>query len=518
MIKLSEKLTKYVNKVQKLNNVEFTNEDLCNVTKLVLSKEDIPSIRHFENLESIEFSSFPSITQSELDEVAAMNPKIQELIIKDQSALVNLDLEMFFYLRKLTIISNDNISYIYDLDKLSKLEEVVIYDNKNLNIDNLYDFIANSNIKFNIDLIYYHSFVNSLIDENKDISDTLYDRVQFVDCYGYRKTHVKVLKKEDLFSLLDNINDIVSLYCFDNDTDIKKFYKIHQWMMKNITYINEDVEENLDYYGVVDAFVDLKAGRLSYARTFQLLLLFVGIKTDLVYSTGATELIGKYTDIDLVSFQGDGDYALVKCLIDEKYYYTDIAWNRFTTENNCYSDLKLLLLSKEDISLKHKLVGEGIVEKSATYNPKLLEDVISEVENNIQDVDYLLKDINLSDENVSNSKELFGENNKEIDELKERISQEEVGTELYNKLVEELVSLEKVINSYNKILVKYTDSQKELIEKYSFFIMSNYLLVNDITKVSSDIRRKLELRRNYKIISQYLYDLLITLLNINFIK
>ena len=109
LIKLSEKLTKYINEVQKLNNVEFSNEDLCNITKLVLSKEDIPSIRHFENLECVEFSSFPSITQAELDEVAAMNPKIKELIIKDQSALVNLDLEMFFYLRKLSLISNDPI-------------------------------------------------------------------------------------------------------------------------------------------------------------------------------------------------------------------------------------------------------------------------------------------------------------------------------------------------------------------------------------------------------------------------
>ena len=109
LIKLSDNLTKYVNKIQNLNNSEFTEEDLCNVTKLELSKDDIPSIRHFENLESIEFSSFPSITQAELDEVAAMNPKIQELIIKEQSALVNLDLEMFFYLRKLSLIYNDNI-------------------------------------------------------------------------------------------------------------------------------------------------------------------------------------------------------------------------------------------------------------------------------------------------------------------------------------------------------------------------------------------------------------------------
>jgi hypothetical protein len=160
-------------------------------------------------------------------------------------------------------------------------------------------------------------------------------------------------------SLVNNICDIVSLYCFKSDTDIKKFCVLHKWMLDNIVYINEDVEEHLEYYGVVDAFVYKKAGRLSYARVFQLLLIFAGIETSLVYSSGVTNLIGKYQNVDLLSFDGNGDYAMVRSLIDGKYYYTDIAWNKRTLEENCYDDLKIMLVSKDDL-LYHKFSQDNI--------------------------------------------------------------------------------------------------------------------------------------------------------------
>ena len=44
---------------------------------------------------------------------------------------------------------------------------------------------------------------------------------------------------------INNINNIVSLYCYKGDSDLKKFNVLHDWMLKNIVYINEDVEEYL---------------------------------------------------------------------------------------------------------------------------------------------------------------------------------------------------------------------------------------------------------------------------------
>lgn len=518
MIELSKNITDYINELKNTSKLSFAEEDLLDIVKLSLTKEDIEYLRYFPNLESVEFKEFPSITQNELDEVATYVPKIKELILTSQSALLTLDLEMFFFLERLSIVSNDNLVEIFNLDKLNRLVEVTIYDNKKLDISNIYDLISTLKVSYNLDLIYYYPLVNYYIDKDIDLGDKFYDKVSFIDCYGIRNVHVKILKKDALFSLLNNINDIVSLYCYKNDEDFKKFNVLHKWMLDNIIFINEDVEENLDYYGVVDAFVFKKAGRLSYARLFQLLLLSAGVKAELVYSSSVTDLIGKYNDIEILPFEGDGDYAIVKCELDNKSYYTDIAWNKRTLENHCYNDLKILLVSKDELLLKHNIVGDGIVSRSASINAKVIEEINDEVDKIIHDVDYLFRETSISDPSVNNSAMMFAENNSEIEELKKKINAEEVGTELYNSLVEELISLEKMINSYNNILIKYNNSQKEIVSKYSDFILTNYLGFISVDRLDSGVLRKLELRKKYHVVSNYLYDLLKIYLEINNVK
>lgn len=518
MVKLSLKLTEYLNGVLGTSNVEFSEEELLKVTELSLGKDDIESLRYFTNVNRVVFESFPSITQKELDEVATGIPKVKELVIANQSALLTLNVEMFFYLEKLSIISNDNLSVVFNVEKLSKLQELVIYDNKKLDISNLYEFICELNVKFKLDLIYYYTLANYFIDKGLDISARYFEMISFVDCYGYRNVHTKTLKLEALNDLISNINNIVSLYCYKGDSSLKKFNVLHDWMLKNITYINEDIEEHLDYYGVVDAFIFNRAGRLSYARVFQLLLLAAGIDATLVYSAGVNSRIGEGDGKELLKFYGEGDYALVRCMLDGKYTYTDIAWNKYALENNLYDDLKILLISKDELLMKHRVVGEGIVEKSATVNAKVIEEILDDVRHNIQDVDYMFKEVNLDENSVNVSNQMFAANNKEIDELKQRINQEEVGTELYNNLVEELIDLEKVINSYNKILVKYNDGQRDLINKYSDFILNNYFGILNINKLDGSWYKKLELMNKYNVMSKYLYDLLIMYLNVNNIK
>lgn len=518
MVKLSLKFTEYLNKVLGTSNNEFSEEELSRITELSMGKDDIGSLRYFTNVTKLEFNCFPSISQKDLDEVATELPKLKELVIENQSALLTLNLEMFFYLEKLSIISNDNMSVIFNIDKLNKLEELVIYDNKKLDISNLYEYISELKIKFKLDLVYYYKLADYLIKNDIDISDKYFDYVSFVDCYGYRNVHTKTLKKEALTDLINNINNIVSLYCYKGDSELKKFNVLHDWMLKNITYINEDIEEHLDYYGVVDAFVFNRAGRLSYARVFQLLLLAAGMDATLVYSSGVNSRIGEFGGHELLKFYGEGDYALVRCMIDGRYSYTDIAWNKYAVENNCYNDLKILLVSKDELLMKHRVVGEGIVEKSSTINAKVIEEILDDVKNTIHDVDYMFGEVNVDNNSVNVSSQMFATNNKEIDDLKQRINQEEVGTELYNSLVEELIDLEKVINSYNKILVKYNDGQREIINKYSNFILNNYFGVISESKLDNSWYRKLELMNKYNVISKYLYDLLNMYLNVNNVK
>ena len=136
MVKLSLKLTEYLNKSLGLSKQEFSEEELNSITVLSIGKDDIGSLKYFKNISTIELKGFPSINQADLDEVATEVPKLKELIIVKQSALLTLNLEMFFYLEKVSIISNDNLAAIFNIDKLEYLKELVIYDNKKLNIKN----------------------------------------------------------------------------------------------------------------------------------------------------------------------------------------------------------------------------------------------------------------------------------------------------------------------------------------------------------------------------------------------
>ena len=120
MVKLSLKFTEYLNKVLGTSNNEFSEEELSRITELSMGKDDIGSLRYFTNVTKLEFNCFPSISQKDLDEVATELPKLKELVIENQSALLTLNLEMFFYLEKLSIISNDNMSVIFNIDKLNK--------------------------------------------------------------------------------------------------------------------------------------------------------------------------------------------------------------------------------------------------------------------------------------------------------------------------------------------------------------------------------------------------------------
>jgi len=195
VIELSLKLTEYVNKYLGVEEKSFSEDVLSNVTKLELSKTDIPFLRYFPNVNSVEFNGFPSINQTDLDEVAAIVPKLNELIVKEQSALLSINLEMFFFLEKLSIISNDNLTNIFNIEKLVKLKEFTLYNNKKLDITNLYEYIKELNVDLKIDLIYYYAITNYLINEGVDISDLFYERVKFVDCYGYRNVHIKTLTR-----------------------------------------------------------------------------------------------------------------------------------------------------------------------------------------------------------------------------------------------------------------------------------------------------------------------------------
>ena len=109
-----------------------------------------------------------------------------------------------------------------------------------------------------------------------------------------------------------------------------KFGVLYSWMINNMKFVNEDDPEgeNLNLISNVNkVFSYSRGGRLSMAKAFQMLLSFVGIKSSVVYSVGATDVIGYFNGEKVCSLLGESDYAVLRVTLDEKDYDCDIAWD-----------------------------------------------------------------------------------------------------------------------------------------------------------------------------------------------
>jgi len=197
------------------------------------------------------------------------------------------------------------------------------------------------------------------------------DRFTWVESVGLRKYIIHEYTTDEIKSLIQNVTAIVSKYVYVDDGDIERFGILYKWMTSNIEFVNEDDPKNENVETVSNmykVFNYRKGGRLSFAKAFQLLLSFAGVKSSVVYSLGALESIGYYNGQKVYSLLGTSDYALLRVSIDERYYYCDIAWDSFVSDYKYFDQLRLFLVSKNELKLRHKFVGEGNIEKSYSYH------------------------------------------------------------------------------------------------------------------------------------------------------
>ena len=234
MIKLSDTLTEAIKDRLniKVNDNNFTQEQLDKVTYLKVTKDDINYLNLFPNLNKIDFETFPSLTLEDLDIVNKLVPKLSCLKIKEQSALINVDFKIFNNLEELCVIHNENLEYIGSLPKLKKL---TFYDNKDFN-DNkqIVDFLRdNPNCECLLDVIHYVDVIKEYENTNDKINTT---NVSWVDSFGLRKYLIHEYTQDELDNLMTYIVFIVSKYIHKTDGDIEKF-GIKNFLKELIIYI-----------------------------------------------------------------------------------------------------------------------------------------------------------------------------------------------------------------------------------------------------------------------------------------
>ncbi len=521
MVKLSDTLTEAIKDRLniKVDDNNFTQEQLDKVTYLKVIKDDINYLNLFPNLNRIDFETFPSLTLEDLDTINKLVPKLKCLKIKEQSALINVDFKIFSNLEELCVIHNENLEYTGSLPKLKKL---TFYDNKDFN-DNkqIVDFLRdNPNCDCLLDIIHYVDVIKEYENTNNKIDTT---NVRWVDSLGLRKYLIHEYTQDELDNLMTYIVFIVSKYIHKTDGDIEKFGVLYRWMLSNIEFINEDdpkgdkeLFERVN--NIYKVFNFNKGGRLSYAKAFQLLLAYAGVKSSVVYSMGALDAIGYYNGEKVYSLLGTSDYALLRVTLEGKYYYTDVAWDSMVNYYKFFDELRLFLVSKEELSIRHKFVGEGNIDKTYSYHGDDCDDLIMYSIERIKETDDIFERI------TSFDSLLLGEtiNKKYLDNkvvtLTNKLKEINKEASTYMEVENELKETQKELGLIQLRVRDYED-QKEIEQiKYVDYFMTHYLTEEEMSLDNEKLIQRLDDKVKNYLLSKYVYEILYDLIKLRATK
>ena len=502
---LANKLNKILNK--SLDNMNFSEFELSLVKKVSLSHNDLEYIDYLYNIEVLELDSFPSVTNEDLEIIASKLNRLKGLKIKEQNALLDVDLTPLQYLEELCLIHNDNLVNVHGLDKIRRF---TFYDNKDFeDIKQIVDFLLNNqNSTITLDVSYYINIVNILFERKIDIK--LLNRFTWVESAGLRKYYTYEYTNAELESMLKVISTVVSKYVYATDGDIEKFGVLYNWMINNIKFVNEDDPEleNINLVSNVNKVFNFgKGGRLSYAKAFQMLLSFVGIKSSVVYSLGAIDDIGTYNGEKIYSLLGESDYAVLRVTLDDRDYYCDVAWDALILEHGYYDRLRLFLFSKNELKLRHKFVGEANITNTHSYRGDDSDDLIMFANDRIREVNEIFDDIERLKPEIDGIGLNIAISKSRVREIKSELDNLEIMSEDYKNKVNELDKLEDQIDLDEAELIRLENSRKNIVVNYSRILVGRYLeCYKDLN--FEELMYVLEKKEEIKLLSSYMYKIL----------
>ena len=509
MKKIVGPLSKQLNDILKkdMNNTEFLEEELETILSLRLSKRDLPYLDYFKELEELELDSFPSINNEDILFIGQKMPNLRSLKIKEQNALFLLNLSLFKNLEELCLIHNDNL---LDIVGIEKIKRFTFYDNKDYaNIRQIVDLLlANEDAIVTLDITYYVNIVNILYDLKIDVS--LLDRFTWIESIGLRKYNTYEYSNSEIDSLLKHVSYIASRYVYSTDNDLMKFCVLYTWVINNMKFVNEDDPEgeNLSLISNVNkVFSYGRGGRLSLAKAFQMLLTFVGIKSSVVYSMGATDVIGYFNGEKVCSLLGESDYAVLRVTLDNKDYYCDIAWDTLINFHGFFDQLRFFLFSKNELKTRHKFVGEGNIENTYSYHGDDCDELIKSAKERIKEVDEIFEDIERLKPDITGKELNIAILKLKINDIKNELDKLEINSEDYKKKMLELTDLEDQIDSISTELVRLENNREGIIRSYSNLLLDRYM--NKEKNLSKqEILDILEKKERILLISEYIAELL----------
>ena len=510
MIKLPQSLVMKINHLLGTNKDNFTQEDFNKIESLIIYKNEITYLDLFPNIKEIEINFISSIDNDDLKIISYKTKNIQKLIIKGQSNLTEIDINLFPSIKELTICNNENLTTLNNIGLLKKL---TLYNNRELDSKQIVDFVfENRDCLYTLDIIYLADILRYSYEKNIDYDINC---IKWIEADGLRSHKDYEFSRKEIHELLLNISYVTSKYIYNFDGDFEKFGVLYRWMINNVSFVNEDgSSNNINYDNIYKVFNFRHGGRLTYARAFQILLSFVGIKSYIVYSIGALDNIGYYNGNKVCSLVGNSDYAILRIILDDRCYYADIAWDAMISKLPYFNKMKLFLISREELVIRHNIVGENKNTLSYSYHGDDCDDLLMYSLDRINDADKVFKDIEQFDASIKAEEFNYNYLNKKYLSKKGEILKIDKDSLNYRVLSNEIVSISNDMSKVTQEINKYKEYRRDIIFKNSNYLLTNYL-DRDILQMSKDKMLDI-ISKKYKkyFISKYMYDVLIECLNI----
>ena len=343
-----------------VNNILFEDDKMESaLEELTTLKLDCNTpIFYFDFLKAVKSISISNyiISDREPDinmDYACINnfTSLESLIITHNKNIKFLDASNLENLKTIVLVGNKNLTNIFGLDKLKKLNTIIIVGNDIRDFDNPQEFFDNNKNceTMKLDISFYHFLIETKIDLKK-YNVTFAEKVSVGELYNMNIDMMNELYSKGL--------QILSIIIKGKMTDREKARLIYTYIVKKLRYDYDNLAKRNDYIyshniGINDnkfkdintsykALKDYKVVCEGYANLYRFLLNLEGIDAETV------NCFVKDKNLDFEFY----NHSANKIKIENEWYYCD---SQLETD---YKNLKYFLKTKEEFEITHIIPNE----------------------------------------------------------------------------------------------------------------------------------------------------------------
>lgn len=366
------------NELNQITELEITSADnLDDIDKLPNLKKIAIRSENYNNFASyIELENNPLVNHikdfSDLEKLS----NLEELKVINDINIEKINLEKLINLKKLYLINNPNLSIINNLEKLKKLDKIIIYGTNVKSPLKIDEYIVSTyNAKTNIlDINMYNSIVKGSHRASKAFANLYklgFNKIKFAEKTGF--ADFALLNPDQVDKLFQKCYSIIKEKNLDRINDYEKIKQVYQYVIENITFDNDGIiardkqflEANISsnhipphlknnfslLHSSYNAGILRKSNCEGYVNLMNFMLRILNIDAASVYATDIKNpRVASY------------NHALTSVKFNGKWYYFEPTWEKL-------GELKYFMKTYAEISETHILNPlELLKNKEVSFN------------------------------------------------------------------------------------------------------------------------------------------------------